>query len=585
MNFLKGIVDGILSEDVSESANKPKFSRVVDSDDSETPNATESYSHRTKTTHGVFINNVIEQLGHLYQSERDKCLESLVVRYGEGCVQQLSQMLRTNHETILILTQQLENNIAALRDVNRKIESAAVQQLQLRNENDKLQHKIQLLNTENMSLKSQLTQSDITIKSKDSHIARLNEIIYDGKCTFESMKRRCGEFYRYKTEIDELKKKLELAEGHIEMLKQERNQFWNNTSLKVTDEIVKNRIANALERQDKAIAIAKLMASQPLNMGSFFRYTPKRMQTKYRASESDAEDDLQESGQESPKIYNGPLCELKSRVESLEDENAHLKEINDDLHTMYADLSKSCMDIKRNFLQESIDSLTSFLPQRTTPIQLIFVQPTGVLDLEFDTKILSDSSNSLLKQNLAASTSKNTPLQDFTNDNTGVVVDDRKPLAAESRIVSIDEENKRKSAAWDTDWDFFEEVSSQPNVETNKENASGEGEHGDIDRNIGSYESAVSFEDTKAASVDKLEKIDELVQVDSPVGTRLYTDGKFSAETALLVDLGSPVRGNTIDKPSFEGEPSTDDKLPKAEPSKSNSAWDNIDFDDEMFNE
>ncbi|BAM42108.1 uncharacterized protein TOT_040000957 [Theileria orientalis strain Shintoku] len=369
MHFIKGIVDGILATD-SDATHKSKHQYDPDEPEyeSECYERTDGSKYRIHSNENIHITSSISHLSELYKSERDHCLNSLIIRYGEGCVQQLSELLKSNHETIVALSQQLQNNLSSLKEVNDKVESAAIEHIKLKNENNNLTQRLQQLSSENVGLKSQLTQADIAIKSNESRIASLNELLKDNKNTFENMKDRCGEFYRLKCEIEELKKKLSLSESHVAMLRKERDEYWADPSRAPKDEEYKKRILQALDREDRAVAVAKIMASQATNL----TMTPKVKVVDLKTNEVDEH----------------MVSELQVRVDKLEYENTHLKEINESLHTMYADLSKNMSEVKNAYLKESIESFTSYFPPKLKPIQLVFVQPTGVLDLEFNPESL-----------------------------------------------------------------------------------------------------------------------------------------------------------------------------------------------------
>ncbi|UKK02687.2 hypothetical protein MACK_002782 [Theileria orientalis] len=369
MNFIKGIVDGILATD-SDATHKSKHQYDPDEPeyDSEGYERTDGSKYRIHSNENILITSSVSHLSELYKSERDNCLNSLIIRYGEGCVQQLSELLKSNHETIITLSQQLQNNISSLKEVNDKVESSAIEHIKLKNENNKLVQRLQQLSSENVGLKSQLTQADITIKSSEKRIVSLNELLKDNKNTFENMKDRCGEFYKLKYEIEELKKKLSLSENHVAMLKKERDEYWSDPSRVLKDEEYKKRILEALDREDRSIAIAKIMASQNTNL---------TMPSKVKVVDS-----------KTNEVDEHMVSELQVRVDKLEYENTHLKEINESLHTMYADLSKNMNEVKNTYLKESIESFTSYFPPKLKPIQLVFVQPTAVLDLEFNPESL-----------------------------------------------------------------------------------------------------------------------------------------------------------------------------------------------------
>ncbi|UKJ89692.2 hypothetical protein MACJ_002945 [Theileria orientalis] len=369
MHFIKGIVDGILATD-SDATHKSKHQYDPDEPeyDSECYERIDGSKYRIHSNENILITSSVSHLSELYKSERDNCLNSLIIRYGEGCVQQLSELLKSNHETIITLSQQLQNNLSSLKEVNDKVESAAIEHIKLKNENNKLVQRVQQLSSENMGLKSQLTQADIAIKSSEKHIVSLNELLKDNKNTFENMKDRCGEFYKLKNEIEDLKKKLSLSENHLAMLKKERDEYWSDPSRVLKDEEYKKRILQALDREDRSIAVAKIMASQNTNL----TMPPKMKVVDSRTNEVD----------------DHMVSELQVRVDKLEYENTHLKEINESLHTMYADLSKNMNEVKNTYLKESIESFTSYFPAKFKPIQLVFVQPTGVLDLDFDPESL-----------------------------------------------------------------------------------------------------------------------------------------------------------------------------------------------------
>ncbi|EAN31784.1 hypothetical protein TpMuguga_04g00432 [Theileria parva strain Muguga] len=379
MNFIKGIVDGILATDIDSSTGKSKYSYDPDvaHDDSDPHSLGDIFQNRIISNDNVFLNTSISNLSELYKIERENCIKGLVLRYGEGCVQHLSQLLKSNHETILTLSNQIQGYLSALNDVNSRMESAAVEHLRLKNENINLVQGLQLLESENSILKSQLEQANINIKSSENQISMLNELLRENRNTFDNMKDRCEEFYTLKSQIESLNKKLALSENHIAMLNKERDEFWSNPNHKLTDNDYKNRILEALQRQDRALSVAKLMASQNSQSG------PKSTGINQETHQEPAREvDLKE------------LSDLRLRVDQLEDENSHLKEINDSLHTMCADISKNLKEVKATYLKESVDNIKMFMPTKTNPIQLVFVQPTGVLDLSLDQEYLSKLSQS-----------------------------------------------------------------------------------------------------------------------------------------------------------------------------------------------
>lgn len=178
MNFIKGIVDGILATDIDSSTGKSKYSYDPDvaHDDSDPHSLGDIFQNRIISNDNVFLNTSISNLSELYKIERENCIKGLVLRYGEGCVQHLSQLLKSNHETILTLSNQIQGYLSALNDVNSRMESAAVEHLRLKNENINLVQGLQLLESENSILKSQLEQANINIKSSENQISMLNGI-------------------------------------------------------------------------------------------------------------------------------------------------------------------------------------------------------------------------------------------------------------------------------------------------------------------------------------------------------------------------------------------------------------------------
>uniref|UniRef100_A0A3B0NFR1 Uncharacterized protein n=1 Tax=Theileria annulata TaxID=5874 RepID=A0A3B0NFR1_THEAN len=649
MNFIKGIVDGILATDIDSNTGKSKYSYDPGGaqDDSDSHSLSDIFQNRITSNDNVFLNTSISNLSELYKIERENCIKGLVLRYGEGCLQHLSQLLKSNHETILTLSSQIQTYLSALNDVNNRMESAAVEHLRLKNENINLAQGIQTLESENSSLKSQLEQAKLNIKSTEKQISMLNgtfdnythnpikynqyiflELLKENKNTFDNMKNRCEEFYTLKSEIESLNKKLTFSENHIAMLNKERDEFWSDPNRKLTDNDYKNRIMEAFQRQDRAMTVAKLMASQKSQL------SPETANiNKENYPEPTRDVDLKE------------LSDLRLRVDYLEDENSHLKEINDSLHTMCADISRNLKDVKTTYLKESVDSLRTFLPTKTTPIQLVFVQPTGVLDLTLDQEYLNklsqpeDSTTRQQYQHLDQSqTSQGT--QYFTpKDSLGLNIEQleseqprpkpKKKLNLRSKVINYvtnldvsssdsDENNSQlllrkdefhepqfdtnkpiepreliepkpmvercadkseKFNSWNSDWDFFEDDQSASNKEniTCVDNAS-EPKDGSLKFNSALDENSSSDPtfSTKTNPSDETGYATGVPSEQANYHTEFTPDSP--SVTSKLVDrilLKDTFPDDIFDSIINEQENSSEQKV---ETSK-NKGWDDLDFD------
>ncbi|EDO06115.2 hypothetical protein BBOV_II001580 [Babesia bovis T2Bo] len=356
MHFLKGFVDGILAEG-ADSDNAPEGTYdSVETRDGNTSIRDDPHSRA---------------LNDIYRETRRECVASLELRYGEGCVEQLNAVLKTNHETVERLAQQLDETYQSLTDFNRELEQLAHQNLSLRKSNAALTNQVELLTSENSSLRSVVTNAELETKSQESRIAALCGLLEDNAATFNVMKTRCAEVSERAAEIRSLKDQLKIANAQIELIAEERNSL-------ITGNIpIEQRLRDAMSRQDRAIAIARMLAREVVHLRSV---------SANKASKSPHEIDYC-----AYLDLQRQVAELQVTIERLSDENAHLKEINGKIHNMYADLSKSSMSLKEDYLMEAIQSMSRMHQKQLTPLQLIFVQPTRVLDFELDMEFIRSS--------------------------------------------------------------------------------------------------------------------------------------------------------------------------------------------------
>nr|BAN66075.1 hypothetical protein [Babesia bovis] len=237
MHFLKGFVDGILAEG-ADSDNAPEGTYdSVETRDGNTSIRDDPHSRA---------------LNDIYRETRRECVASLELRYGEGCVEQLNAVLKTNHETVERLAQQLDETYQSLTDFNRELEQLAHQNLSLRKSNAALTNQVELLTSENSSLRSVVTNAELETKSQESRIAALCGLLEDNAATFNVMKTRCAEVSERAAEIRSLKDQLKIANAQIELIAEERNSL-------ITGNIpIEQRLRDAMCRQDRAIAIARM---------------------------------------------------------------------------------------------------------------------------------------------------------------------------------------------------------------------------------------------------------------------------------------------------------------------------------------
>ncbi|ORM41503.1 uncharacterized protein BXIN_2580 [Babesia sp. Xinjiang] len=359
MNFLKGIVDGILAEDVENDVPHSLGYRSMDGDF----HSDHDHVMRHTDVHSRALDDV-------YRESRRECIASLVLRYGEGCVQQLNAVLKTNNETVEKLTQQLDEAYQSLGDFNKELEVLAHENLALRKYNADLNNQIELLSSENVGLKSVLAQAEIETKAQEARISAMNELLKDNAATFNVMKHRCAEVAEYSAKIEGLKAHLKMANDQINALIKERDSLL--TSLPDPE----YRMSEALRRQDRAIAIAKMMAQVA------FHHAAKSQVCREPEPVTDHQYYADTRRQ---------LADLSAHADRLSDENAHLKDVNEKLHNMYADLSRSSKQLKDSFLMEAIDAFGKLQHKKLPPLQLIFIQPTRVLDLELDMDFVNSS--------------------------------------------------------------------------------------------------------------------------------------------------------------------------------------------------
>ncbi|CDR94987.1 hypothetical protein, conserved [Babesia bigemina] len=353
MNFIKGIVDGILAEDADPDDRRTAGYRAAHG----APRAEHELGSR-------YTDSLARELESVYREERRNCITSLIVRYGEGCVQQLNELLKTNNRTIADLSKQLDDAYRSLGDFNSDLEELSQENVALRRRNAELENQLELLNSENVSLKSLVEQAEIEAKSQERRIGGMAELLKQNAATFDGMRDRCTAVAEYAAQIESLKAQLAVANSHIEALTKERD------ALVEAAPDAEHRIKEAMRKQDRALSIAKLMAQEAFYL-----------------SAQNAQLRNQPAAEISQQQYSQAVLqaeELRTHVEKLNDENGHLKDVNEKLHNMYADLSKSSKQLKDSFLAEAIQALGARHLKQLAPVQLVFIQPTRVLDLDLD---------------------------------------------------------------------------------------------------------------------------------------------------------------------------------------------------------
>ncbi|GBE61803.1 cingulin 1-like protein, putative [Babesia ovata] len=359
MNFIKGIVDGILAEDADTDDRRSGGYRAAHGG----PRA----EHDLGLRH---TDALARELDSVYRDERRNCITSLIVRYGEGCVQQLNELLKTNNRTIADLAKQLDDAYRSLGDFNSDLEELSQENVALRRRNAELENQLELLNSENVSLKSLVEQAEIEAKSQERRIGGMAELLKQNAVTFDDMRDRCTAVAEYAAQIESLKAQLSVANSHIEALTKERDALVEHAP---EDE---HRIKEAMRKQDRALSIAKLMAQEASYLSA------QNVQLKNQPRPETSQQQLSQAVLQAE--------ELRTHVEKLNDENGHLKDVNEKLHNMYADLSKSSKQLKDSFLAEAIQALGTRHLKQLTPVQLVFIQPTRVLDLDLDLDFVRD---------------------------------------------------------------------------------------------------------------------------------------------------------------------------------------------------
>ncbi|GIX65214.1 serologically defined colon cancer antigen 8 [Babesia caballi] len=353
MNFLKEFVDGILAEDDEQDVPRTGSYRSASGD------------ARPENDGGLrHGDSAAKALEDVYREERRSCIATLLVRYGEGCVQQLNEMLKKNNETVASLAQRLDETYRSLGDFNNELEGLTQENVALRARNSELAHRVELLSSENVSLRSLLAQAETEAKSQEARIGSMADLLKDNAATFDGMKSRCAAAAETAAEIEALRSQLAMATAHIEALTKERDEL----VAAVPD--AEHRIKEAVRRQDRAIAIAKLMAQQAALLAA------ERDRGATPPPSEVSHQDFAEARQQA--------AELRARVDQLGEENVRLKEVNEKLHDMFADLSKTSKQLKDSYLLEAIEALGKRHLKQLEPVQLIFIQPTRVLDLDLD---------------------------------------------------------------------------------------------------------------------------------------------------------------------------------------------------------
>lgn len=483
MNFLKGIVDGILADDVDLGQVQGVLQRSFIGD-----------SHTEGDDAATHADHLARKLDDIYREERRNCITTLLIRYGEGCVQQLNELLKTNNDTVKTLSKRLEDAYRSLGDFNNELEALTQENVKLQKRNAELTSQIEILSSENVSLKTVISQAEIETKSQESRINDLSELLNDNAATFNKMKSRCEGFAEYATEIKSLKAELETAQAHIKAVIKERNALVDAACN------ADNRIKEAMHRQDRAIAIAKLMAQE----------------TTFLTAQRDAkhQENVDEIDHQQFAEIKQQLAQYKAAVEQLNEENAHLKDVNDKLHNMFADLSNSSKHLKESCLLEAIEALGKRHLKQLKPIQLIFIQPTRVLDLDLDLELISAEMSHVIQkmhpkvQPQQMRKTQQEPVKSAQNtwDMYGREPHDipakvnvqqrqetqklREPTVHAASEPKVNDPNALVSSepkvkeAWGSDWDLYDEILQEENPGKTSDNTPPMNQPPEVDDNL-----------------------------------------------------------------------------------------------------
>ncbi|KAK1442579.1 hypothetical protein BgAZ_300970 [Babesia gibsoni] len=445
MNFLKGFVDGILADDLDRGSLQSAVYKSFGED------------HLEGEEVDAVENELVHSLDDIYREERKNCITSLLIRYGEGSVHQLNELLKSNNSTVNELAKELKDAYKSLGDFNNELESLSKENVTLRKLGADLRNEIELLKSENVSLKTVVRQAEIDAKSQEERINEMTDMLKENAITFNHMKSKCEGFTEYAAEMEALKLQLSTANSHVESLMKERD------SLIDANYTADNRIKEAVHRQDRAISIAKLMAQE-------ITYLTSQNVKKLQAGGDDIDF----------VKYNEAIkraADLQIRVDQLSEENNHLKDANDKLHNMLAEISNKSSSMQENCLREAIENMGKRHLKQLKPIQLIFIQPTRVLNLDMDLEQVTAEMSHVLQRVKTSEQQRQapkprvekdlprTPQMSYADSYSGSRAKNE-PLPASVQRFDLrmqrgdngDAAPKPKKDDWGSDWDLYEEI-------------------------------------------------------------------------------------------------------------------------------
>ncbi|KAK2198380.1 hypothetical protein BdWA1_001392 [Babesia duncani] len=442
MHFLKGLVDVILADDLKDASEGHGAAHYRSG-------AQDSSLYRPSDQSERLAHTVYNKFSDLYQIEREKCIRTLIVRYGEGCVQQLSGLLKTNAETIQQLQEQLKHSSEVIQEANTRIEAAATEHLRLGQEHASLISSLESLNYENVNLKSQLTKAQSDLDAGKAQISHLNELLQGNKETFGILEKKLKAIDVYKAEIESLKAQLTVTEAQVKQMATQRDNWLASTP---DPDGIKRELQEALQGQDRAIAIAKALAHDRARL-----YRPENGHEDPQTEDPERIlGERPDNGNDTDLLLQA-LERSKEERAALEKDLSYLKEVNNHLHDMYADLSKGSSVLREQFLKSSLQVLETLKPATANPVQLIFIQPTGVLDFDLDSNLFS--------QQPTIEHQMENPLERVS------------PEPSIQQAPQLSRKRDPRDPNWDVEWDSFQEslpraqegASNQETPETPKE--------------------------------------------------------------------------------------------------------------------